>query len=52
MKPRELLDVMGYPCGLHDLDHSWADVIKLVGNTMHVGVVGLAIGTLVASQRV
>ena len=52
MKPKELLDVMGFPGGLRDLDHSRVDIIKLVGNTMHVGVVGLAIGALVGSQRV
>ena len=52
MKPSELLDVMGFPRGLHDLDHSWGDIVKLIGNTMHVAVVGLAIGALVGSQRV
>ena len=47
----DLLVVMGFPSGLHISDFEAPDLTKLLGNTMHVGVVGLAIGVLVGLQQ-
>ena len=45
----ELRTIMGFPHGLRDDDCSDAAATRLLGNTMHVGIVGLAIGILAAS---
>ena len=47
----ELLVMMGFPSGQRVSDFPPHEVTKLLGNTMHVGIVGLAIGVLIGLQQ-
>ena len=46
----ELRRMMGFPPGLHDSDCSRSGATRLLGNTMHVCTVGVAIGVLIAAR--